>query len=221
MIPSYKNIYASVIMQYNIYKNKTISLNPLVSSKVILDESRKLAQKGIIDNSGGNVFFRTQTYATAFSEGTARTSMWKSGLVWWLDGPRNFIIGTGPGTIKEFYPVYRRTDYGRLEGGQNYTPDQLHNDYINMLATRGLLGFLTYFGWLLPLGMLMMLNKLRNEGFQPGNYLLIGLFAGLFVYLGQTMFNFGVVATRIIFYEYFCLGLVMVLHDPFNTAGKK
>ncbi len=219
IIPSLRNIYASAIIQYNIYKNKAVAINPLQSSKIVLDETRKLAQKGVISSGGGNVFFRTQTYASAYTEGTARTSMWKSGLVWWTDGPRNFFFGTGPGTIKEFYPVYRRTDYGRLEGGHNFTPDQLHNDYINILATRGLFGFLTYFVWLIPLGMLMMLGKLKNEGLKPANYILVGLFSGLFVYLGQTMFNFGVVATRIIFYEYFCLGLVMVLHDPFKTKN--
>lgn len=218
MIPSYRNIYASILVQYNIFKSKTVALNPIKSSKVVLAEASKLASKGIIDSSGGNVFFRTQTYASAYTEGTARTSMWKSGLVWWLDGPRNFFFGTGPGTIKEMYPVYRRTDYGRLEGGHNYTPDQLHNDYINMLATRGLAGFIIYFVWLLPMGMLLMLNKIKKEGLLPSNYILIGLFSGLFVHLAQTMFNFGVVATRIIFYEYFCLGLVMVLHDPFGTG---
>lgn len=219
IVPSVRNIYASALIQYNIFKNKAVAMNPLESSKVVLDETRKLAQKGVISSGGGNVFFRTQTYAAAYTEGTARTSMWKSGLVWWLDSPRNFFFGTGPGTIKEFYPVYRRTDYGRLEGGHNYTPDQLHNDYINILATRGLFGFITYFVWLIPLGMLMMLGKLKNEGIKPANYILVGLFSGLFVYLGQTMFNFGVVATRIIFYEYFCLGLVMVLHDPFKTKN--
>lgn len=220
IIPSYKNIYASFNIQYNLLKDKTKTVNSIQKSKSVLQESSKLMQQGVIDKSGGNIFMRTQTYSVAYTEGTARTSMWKSGLVWWLDGWRNFLVGTGPCTVKEMYPKYRRTDYGRLEGGHNFTPDKLHNDYINMLATRGLLGFVTYYLWLLPLGMLMILNKLRTEGYRPGNYLLIGLFAGMFVYLGQVMFNFGVVATRIIFYEYFCLALVMVLHDPFKSADK-
>jgi O-antigen ligase len=162
-----------------------------------------------------NVSWKAKSYASDFQKGTARSSMWLTALAAWKDYP---VFGVGPGMVKEIYPTYRRPDYGRLEGGHNFTPDQFHNDYVSMLATRGIVGFLVYFGWFLPLCGYVVLKKIRDEGMLSGNYILAGLFAGLFVHLGQTIFNFGVVATRILFYEFLCLALVIALYDPFQTT---
>lgn len=165
-----------------------------------------------------NVAERATSYAGDFAKGTARTSMWISGFKMWKDAP---LFGQGPGMIKEIYPEYRLANYGRLEGGHNFTPDKLHNDYINMLATRGVAGFIVYYLWLLPLAGYFILNKIKTEGMTATNYLLAGLFSGLFVYLGQVLFNFGVVATRVVFYEYFCLALVLVINKPFAEDSNK
>lgn len=173
-------------------------------------------QETITAGTEANILTKAKSYEGDFQKGTARSSMWLTALAAWKDHP---VWGVGPGMVKEIYPKYRRSDYGRLEGGHNFTPDQFHNDYVSMLATRGLVGFIVYFIWFIPLCLYLMLKKIRSEGMQPANYILAGLLAGLFIHLGQTIFNFGVVATRILFYEFLCLALVLVVHDPFGTKN--
>ncbi|MDR1997421.1 MAG: O-antigen ligase family protein [Candidatus Margulisbacteria bacterium] len=216
VIPSAPNLYASNLIKITLSRQGVKNLNDPHSAALIMSEVNNLREQKKISDQSANIFFRTQTYAEAFNKGTARTSMWKTGSYMLRDAP---LLGQGPGMIKEMYPKYRRADYGVLEGGHQFTPDKLHNDYVNMLATRGLLGFGVYYLWLLPLGFFIILRKLWREGFTPGNYVLIGLFSGLFVYLGQVLFNFGVVATRVIFYEFFCLALCLALYDPFQSGA--
>ncbi len=223
------NIFLIVILIYKLKddneaarKIKSFLLIMMVATMAIsARDSLSASVAGNINNlkkTELNVATRATSYAGDFAKGTARTSMWVSGFRMWKDAP---LFGQGPGMIKELYPKYRLANYGRLEGGHNFTPDKLHNDYINMLATRGLAGFIVYYLWLLPLAGYFILNKIRKEGMTASNYLLAGLFSGLFVYLGQVIFNFGVVATRVIFYEYFCLALVLVINKPFADEENK
>ncbi|MBT6121617.1 O-antigen ligase family protein, partial [bacterium] len=87
---------------------------------------------------------KTGSYKKDAEKGTARTSMWKSSIPWIKD---HLLLGSGPDTIKYMYPKYRLADYGVLEGGHNFTPDRLHNEYLNTLASKGIIGFISfYFG---------------------------------------------------------------------------
>ncbi|MDR2430917.1 MAG: O-antigen ligase family protein [Candidatus Margulisbacteria bacterium] len=216
VIPSGPNLYASNLIKSTLARQGVRNLNDPDTASLVMAEVNRLHAEKKISAQSVNVFFRTQTYAEAFNKGTARTSMWKTGSYMWRDSP---MLGQGPGMIKEMYPKYRRADYGVLEGGHQFTPDKLHNDYVNMLATRGILGFIVYYLWLLPAGFFIILRKLWKEGFTAGNYVLAGLFSGTFVYLGQVLFNFGVVATRVIFYEFFCLAICIALYDPFREKN--
>jgi hypothetical protein len=236
-LPSVPNLYYAQVIKSTLDKQGVKNLNDPQHASLVMAEVGRLQSEGKISAKSANVFFRTQTYAEAFNKGTARTSMWKTGLLMWTDSPKlgqklgveisptnneqikRGLLGQGPGMIKETYPKYRLADYGRLEGGQQFTPDKLHNDYVNMLATRGVAGFIVYYGWLLLTGFFIILRKLRREGFTAGNFVLLGFFSGLFVYLGQVLFNFGVVATRVIFYEFFCLAVCIALYDPFESAA--
>lgn len=128
---------------------------------------------------------------------SARVSMWKSAMPWIKDYP---LFGTGLDTIKYMYPVYRRTDYGKLEGGHNYTPDRLHNEYLNTLATKGILGFLAYYGGFIFLWFIIILTAASHARSHHSAYLIMGCATGAGVYLVQVLFNFGVVATLFLFY---------------------
>jgi O-antigen ligase len=122
------------------------------------------------------------------------------------------LLGTGPGTIKAFFPKFRRPDYGRLEGGHNFTPDKLHNDYLDTIATHGLIGFAVYFVLFIPLCGYLAIKHISEHPGHPANLLIVGLSAGVIVYLGQTMFNFGVVATKVLYYELLALAVALVLN---------
>jgi hypothetical protein len=169
-------------------------------------------------NALKNVEHRVKSYKNDALEGTARTSMWKSSLPWIKD---YWILGTGPDTIKYMYPKYRRPEYGALEGGHNFTPDRLHNEYLNTLATRGVLGFLAYYFGIIFCWLVIAIKsyyKLRNSKYK---YLLIGFITSVIIYLGQVLFNFGVVATMVLFHICFGLSLAIAINKDFHIITKK
>jgi hypothetical protein len=143
-------------------------------------------------------------------EGTARTSMWKSAIPWTRD---HIILGSGLDTIKYYYPKYRRPEYGKLEGGHNYTPDRLHNEYLNTLSTKGVLGFISLYILFVGGTFIYLLNHIYHHT-SSSQYLITGLISGSLVYLGQVLFNFGVVATLIYFFLFMGLSIGLSLnHD--------
>lgn len=158
-----------------------------------------------------NVDGKIGSYKRDALEGTARTSMWRSSFPWIKD---YVIFGSGLDTIKFMYPHYRESEYGILEGGHNYTPDRLHNEYLNTLATKGVFGFVALYiafigGW----GYLILKNLARFKNTRD-SYLILACFSGGLIYLGQVLFNFGVVATLFLFYMMMALPLALInIHE--------
>lgn len=146
------------------------------------------------------------------SNNKARLFMWKSVPPWILSSP---LLGTGPDTIRHLYPKYRHPKYGIHEGGHNFTPDRLHNEYLNTLVTKGILGFIVkyvffYGGWFL-----IMISILLKHISSPKSLFLIGIICSPCIYLVQVLFNFGVVATLFLFYFLLGIGLSFV-NDEYN-----
>jgi len=162
---------------------------------------------------------KIDTYQRDAIKGTARTSMWKSSIPWIKD---YWLLGSGLDTIKYQYPNYRRPEYGRLEGGHNFTPDRLHNEYLNTLASKGIVGFVTYYlifilSWfLICIGGLYKFIKKNN----PYQFILVGSMIGCLVYLGQVLFNFGVVATLVLFYILLGSGIAISNEKDFDYEQK-
>ncbi len=158
---------------------------------------------------------RTMSYKGSLEGQSARISMWKSALPWITE---NWLIGTGPDTIKYMYPEYRRPDYGILEGGHNFTPDRLHNEYLNTLATRGVLATLVYYIALIGGWYWLVLKRLYKIQDQPNAFILLGLISAATVYLVQVLFNFGVVATLVLFYIFVGLAHAIASHDELTDS---
>jgi len=186
---------------------------------------------------------RLESEALNLNKGNPRISMWKSSLGWagvpypyfqekdgkfnwflhstaWINGIdfeeeiKGYpVLGTGPDTVKEFYPVYRRPDYGRMEGGHNLTPDRVHNEYFNMLITTGFSGFIVNYLWIMVAYVLIIIKALKKYYNTPYFFIILGAFTGALIYEGQVFFNFGVVATKFLFY--FLMGLTIAIntHD--------
>ena len=154
---------------------------------------------------------KINSYQNIAIEGSARSSMWKSAIPWTLDHP---ILGTGLDTIKYYFPNYRRSEYGKLEGGHNFTPDRLHNEYLNTLATKGIVGFITYYILFVGTTIFSLLLFIKKTS-SIHQFMIIGLMGGALVYLGQVLFNFGVVATLIYFFLF--LGLSISIKTNHET----
>ncbi|MEC8678799.1 MAG: O-antigen ligase family protein, partial [Candidatus Margulisiibacteriota bacterium] len=155
---------------------------------------------------------KISSYSNVAIEGTARTSMWKSSFPWIKD---HLLIGSGLDTIKYLYPKYRRPEYGKLEGGHNFTPDRLHNEYLNVLATKGVVGFIIYYLVFIG-GNFLALLLFSHKSNKPNQYLILGLIGSALVYLGQVMFNFGVVATLVYFFIFIGLAVNLKLNYENN-----
>ncbi len=162
-----------------------------------------------------NVTSKLSSYRRDALEGTARTSMWQSSVPWIRD---YWLLGSGPDTIKFMYPKYRRPEYGILEGGHNFTPDRLHNEYLNTLATRGIAGFLIYYIGIIGGWFFLMVSGMYQFSGNPYRYIAAGFMTGIMIYLGQVLFNFGVVATLVLFYVLMGLGLALIRHSAFKEG---
>ena len=165
-----------------------------------------------------NVQMKLEAYKHDALKGSARVSMWKSSVGWIK---QYWLLGSGLDTIKFMYPDFRRSDYGILEGGHNFTPDRLHNEYLNNLATRGIIGSAIYYfgiilGWyLIVLRGMVKLNK------SPMKFFSLAFMTGATVYLGQVLFNFGVVATMVLFYSFVGVSWAISVHDDYlNEVGE-
>jgi len=136
-----------------------------------------------------------------------RLYMWLSVPPWVMDRP---IFGTGPDTVRFLYPRYRHPEYGNAEGGHNFTPDRLHNEYFNTITTVGIFGFVVKYIFLFG-GWYLILIRLFNKHINSNKKLVImGALCAPTIYSIQVIFNFGVVATLFLFYFLMGLGLSFV-----------
>ncbi|RAP28321.1 hypothetical protein DID78_05115 [Candidatus Marinamargulisbacteria bacterium SCGC AG-343-D04] len=164
--------------------------------------------KGPIIQSDGLIVARTITGRMKnLTSNKARLFMWASVPPWFLDAP---LFGTGPDTIRFLYPRYRHPKYGIHEGGHNFTPDRLHNEYFNTLVTNGLIGLILKYVLFFGTWYVILIKLLKRYVHSHKRFFLIGIICSPMIYLVQTIFNFGVVATLFLFYFVLGLGLSFV-----------
>tara|TARA_B100000427_G_scaffold184528_1_gene153432 strand:+ start:1825 stop:4221 length:2397 start_codon:yes stop_codon:yes gene_type:complete len=148
------------------------------------------------------------------SNNRARLFMWLSVPAWVLDNP---LFGSGPDTIRHLYPLYRHPKYGIHEGGHNFTPDRLHNEYLNTLSTNGIIGFIIKYIFLYGAWYLIMIKLFIKYAHTQKRYILAGIIVAPSIYLVQVLFNFGVVATLFLFYFLLGIGLSFV-NDEYTSS---
>ncbi len=149
---------------------------------------------------------------------SSRPSMLRTGIRGWMDGPRNMLIGTGPGTIRYVFPKYKGPEYHQVEGHYESIADNLHNEYINTLLTGGILGLCFWLG-LLGLGLYALCAGLGQHWQTPARPVLSGLLGGSLVFLAQSNFNFGTAATKGTFYIFLALGIAGAIRPEIWGEG--
>ena len=109
----------------------------------------------------------------------ARINYWPPGIKMLEESP---LIGVGPGAFGSIYPRYK------LPHGQE--TQMAHNDYLQVLAETGLLGFCFYIGCILTI-FLSMAKKIKYSDLRDGeNILLFAIFIGFFGILVHSFFEF-------------------------------
>ncbi|MEK9657939.1 MAG: O-antigen ligase family protein [bacterium] len=163
--------------------------------------------------SHANYLQRSQALTSeSATKRNSRLYMWTSVPAWFKDYS---LLGSGLDTVKFLFPLYRDPVYGIYEGAHNYTPDRLHNEYLNTLVTRGSLGFFVYY-FMVILGVFVLIIRGLQRHIRPWvNCFLGACFVSLGVYLGQVIFNFGVVPTLVLFYMVMGLAIGLCSYSPF------
>ncbi|MDO8885926.1 O-antigen ligase family protein [Candidatus Oleimmundimicrobium sp.] len=133
----------------------------------------------------------------ALKEGTVgtRLSIWESTVRMIADRP---VLGYGPELFRTVFPSYRSLTFIRIEG-EKAMPDRAHNDFLQIAAGTGLLGFAFYL-WVLVaffLSAKILLKKVRGSS----SYLLfVGILAACVAYIVQIQFEPSMVGVTPLFW---------------------
>ncbi|KKT86569.1 MAG: hypothetical protein UW86_C0029G0010 [Microgenomates group bacterium GW2011_GWA1_Microgenomates_45_10] len=75
--------------------------------------------------------------------GIIRRIVWSGAIKIWQANPKNFLIGTGPETFAQAYYQYRPLEHNQTSEWE-LLYNKAHNEFLNYLATTGILGLLSY-----------------------------------------------------------------------------
>ncbi len=124
-------------------------------------------------------------------------------ISWWLSsfemiGDKPFL-GHGLSSYKDIYNQYRRTDYRLPDDAQDHiTPETAHNEYLNIAATQGLLGFAVYAAMIIML--FVYAFKYLKKADRKDKIYEYGLITAAIVYLIQVSISFGTIVTLFLFF---------------------
>lgn len=117
------------------------------------------------------------------------------------------LLGSGPETFLWAYPPHRPAEMNQTVEWDT-RPSKAHNEYLNVLATTGLLGFAAY-AWLLFAAARAAIRGLRacleRPSMRDTALLLIGLTAGVVGFLAQNFFGFTITQIGVFFWGYLAL----------------
>lgn len=158
----------------------------------VIVQPKWLAGGAVLLILAGAGFTQTSIYERFSSQAMAdngRTLLRQTATEAWLQSP---WLGTGPGT----YPLVQH-QYKPLELGNSQMSKRAHNDYLETLASQGLIGF-----FLLAVPLVLLLHRCFKVSVLPQhNGLLLGIQTATLAYLIQASFdvNIGVLVLPMLF----------------------
>ncbi len=149
--------------------------------------------------TGRSIVSRAFDALSSTGTGASRVLIWSRTLNVFTQHP---LLGAGPENFRNVYMGFKPLAYASIEQLSN--PDRAHNEYLDVLALRGILGGLAYL-WLI-LAFILLLRRLTfrmkdNEL----RLLLTGLACGIIAYLAQNLFAFGVIPTILYFWLFLAI----------------
>jgi tetratricopeptide (TPR) repeat protein len=199
-------------------KNKKFQIISITIILLVLISASLYAARDSLSELG--IFKRTEATVETINKGKIpdRLSFLYSALAMFVDHP---ITGTGLSTFRDAYSAYRRADY-YIDGPGNAqfitVPEAAHDEYANVLATQGVIGFLAYLLLIGAAFRILIINIRKVEDLPSDfsrNYYL-ALLGGLSAYLIQTIFNFGEINNLFLFY--LLLGLIFSTDTIFQIS---
>lgn len=140
---------------------------------------------------------------TAEGSGATRLQTWKMTLSMIKDRP---LLGSGPDTYGLISPRYRPATWEIYLGGD--FENKAHNDFLQIAATMGLFGLLSYL-WVLVAFFWRGFSIFKGTSDPYFRTLILGLLAGAFAYVIFLQFSFAEVSTTPFLWIF--MGLVVAL----------
>ena len=179
--------------------------NPLRDLVLKTRDQRPTASQGTVLESGGT------------ESGAIRKIVWTGALRIWQANPKNFLIGTGPETFAESYYQYRPVEHNQTSEWE-LLYNKAHNEFLNYLATAGLLGFLSY---LFLLGSMTFIylspfrspspgqRPERSENLGEGLGVRYALFCGWLTIIVTNFWGFSVVIMQLFLFLFPAIAIVI------------
>jgi len=138
--------------------------------------------------------------------GQIRLLVWKGALEIFKDHP---IFGSGVETFDYAYYFYRPVAHN-VTSEWDFSYNKAHNEYLNYLATTGLVGTIPYL-WMIGLFLYIAFRRVYEQDLSEKKLLLVTILSAYISYLVQNFFGFSVVIIAIIFY--LAPGVFFILED--------
>lgn len=140
---------------------------------------------------------QTQLEADGQETAKIRTIVWTGAVNIFRSFP---IFGSGVETFGYSYYLFRPQEHNHT-GEWDFLYNKAHNEYLNYLATTGIVGSLTYI-ILIATFEVVAIKTLFRSPFNNGRLLGLGLLSGFNANLAQNFFGFSVVPTALLFFTF-------------------
>lgn len=179
--------------------NKYLKLSTL---KENLNEQTTNVYQGPALESGGT------------ESGVIRKYVWLGSLNIFKKYP---ILGTGPETFAFVFPKFKPLEHN-LTSEWDFIYNKAHNEFLNILATTGLVGFIAYI--VLILATIIQLLNIKNKSPQTtgDKVLKISLFSSYLSILVTNFFGFSVVNVSLLF---FLIPAFVLSYEDLNNQKNK
>ena len=130
--------------------------------------------------------------------GQIRKIVWRGAIEIFKHYP---LLGTGVETFAFAYQQFKPAEHN-LTSEWDFIYNKAHNEYLNFLATTGLIGLVAY---------IFLIGAATYQIIKSKNYALLAGFASILV---TNFFGFSVVATSLLFFLFPAMAIVLANHQP-------
>lgn len=128
--------------------------------------------------------------------GTIRTFVWQAAINAWKSSPKTMIIGTGTETFA--FAFYANKPVGHnMTSEWDFLYNKAHNEYLNVLATTGVIGLATYVAFLGSIAGWFIKKVIARTG---QHIIILGIGLGWMSLLITNFFGFSVVVTQLLLF---------------------
>lgn len=145
--------------------------------------------------------------------GAIRKVVWAGAIRIWQGSTKNFFVGTGPETFAQSYYQYRPIEHNNTSEWE-LLYNKAHNEFLNYLATTGLLGLTSYLFLLVAMGWVFK-TQFAKPGKVESKGIVLALLAGWATISITNFWGFSVVIVQILL---FILPALTITLDNPETA---